>query len=62
MSSTAVVCDTTAYLPTELLAERGVRRISLYVSIDDDQQPESEISDYASFYARLRGSEGGAIE
>jgi DegV family protein with EDD domain len=60
LSSTAVVCDTTAYLPTELLAERGIQRISLYVSVDGDQQPEAEISDYAEFYARLRASEGGA--
>ncbi len=57
---TAVVCDTTAYLPTELLAERGIEMISLYVSIDGHQEPESEISDYADFYQRLRASEGGA--
>ena len=57
---TAVVCDTTAYLPTELLAERGIQTISLYVSVDGHQEPESEISDYAAFYERLRASEGGA--
>jgi DegV family protein with EDD domain len=57
---TAVVCDTTAYLPTELLAERGIETISLYVSIDGQQERESEISDYAGFYERLRASEGGA--
>ncbi len=57
---TAVVCDTTAYLPTELAAERGIERISLYVSIDGHQEQESEISDYAGFYERLRASEGGA--
>jgi len=57
---TAVVCDTTAYLPAELLAERGIETISLYVSIDGHQEPESEISDYADFYQRLRASEGGA--
>ena len=33
-SQTAVVCDTTAYLPAELVAERGIEMISLYVSID----------------------------
>ncbi|MDX6604265.1 MAG: hypothetical protein QOF23_774, partial [Solirubrobacterales bacterium] len=27
----AVVCDTTAYLPPELIAERGIETISLYV-------------------------------
>lgn len=57
---TAVVCDTTAYLPTELLAARGIETISLYVSVDGEQEPESEISDYAAFYERLRASESGA--
>jgi fatty acid kinase fatty acid binding subunit len=58
--STAVVCDTTAYLPDALIAERGIERISLYVSVDDRQEAESEISDFAGFYERLRASEGGA--
>jgi DegV family protein with EDD domain len=57
---TAVVCDTTAYLPDDLVAERGIERISLYVSVGDHQERESEISDYAAFYERLRASEGGA--
>ncbi len=59
-SRTAVVCDTTAYLPSELVAERGIEMISLYVSVEGDQQPESEIRDYAGFFERLRTSEGGA--
>lgn len=57
---TAVVCDTTAYLPTELLAERSIETVSLYVSVDGEQEPESDISDYAAFYERLRASESGA--
>ena len=57
---TAVVCDTTAYLPDDLVAERGIERISLYVSVDDHQERESEISDFAAFYERLRASEEGA--
>jgi DegV family protein with EDD domain len=57
---TAVVCDTTAYLPIELLAERGVTAISLYVSVDDHQEAEAEVDDYAAFYERLRASESGA--
>ena len=57
---TAIVCDTTAYLPSELTAERGIETISLYVSIDGDQQRESEIEDYGAFFERLRASEGGA--
>jgi DegV family protein with EDD domain len=57
---TAVVCDTTAYLPTELLAERGIQTISLYVSIDGKQRRESDITDYPAFFEELRASESGA--
>jgi DegV family protein with EDD domain len=59
-AETAVVCDTTAYLPSELVASLGIKRISLYVSVDGQQESELEISDYAGFYERLRASEGGA--
>jgi DegV family protein with EDD domain len=58
--STAVVCDSTAYLPSGLVSERGIEMISLYVSIDGEQQPESEVHDYGDFYERLRASESGA--
>jgi len=56
----AVVCDTTAYLPAELIASNGIHVVSLYVAVDGVQEPESEISDYAAFYERLRASEEGA--
>ena len=58
----AVVTDTTAYLPEELIAEHGIHRVSLYVTLDQIQRPESEIAgaDYNDFYERLRTSEGGA--
>jgi DegV family protein with EDD domain len=59
-AETAVVCDTTCYLPTELLAERGIKEISLYVAVDGQQERESEISDFDDFYERLRASESGA--
>jgi DegV family protein with EDD domain len=59
-AETAVVCDTTAYLPTGLLAERDIKTISLYVSVDGEQERESEISDFDAFYERLRASESGA--
>ena len=59
-AETAVVCDTTCYLPTELLAERGIKEISLYVAVDGQQERESEISDFDEFYERLRASESGA--
>ncbi|HET7589120.1 MAG TPA: DegV family protein [Solirubrobacterales bacterium] len=57
---TAVVCDTTAYLPSELIASLGIKTISLYVSVDGQQEREAEIADYGGFYERLRASEGGA--
>ena len=59
-ANTAVVCDTTAYLPSELVASMGIQTISLYVAVDGVQEPEAEISDYGAFYERLRASEGGA--
>jgi DegV family protein with EDD domain len=59
-AQTAVVCDTTGYLPPALVAERGIQTISLYVSVDGVQQRESEIEDYAAFYEQLRASEAGA--
>ena len=59
-AQTAVVCDTTAYLPDALVEKRGIERISLYASIDGHQEAESEITDFAGFYERLRASEGGA--
>jgi DegV family protein with EDD domain len=59
-TETAVVCDTTAYLPSELVAARGIQTISLYVAVDGQQEAEADISDYAAFYERLRASEGGA--
>jgi DegV family protein with EDD domain len=59
-AQTAVVCDTTAYLPDQLVAELNIERISLYVSVDGRQEREAEITDFADFYERLRASEGGA--
>lgn len=59
-SKTAVVCDTTAYLPSELVAAHGIHRVSLYVAVDGQQEAESEIADYAEFYERLRASDSGA--
>jgi DegV family protein with EDD domain len=53
---TEVVCDTTAYLPAEVVAERGIHLVSLYVGLDGELQRESEITDYAEFYERLRTS------
>ncbi len=57
---TAVVCDSTAYLPSDLVKERAIETISLYVSVDGRQERELDIDDYAGFYERLRASETGA--
>jgi len=57
---TAVVCDSTGYLPPELIAARGIDVVSLYVSIDGRQEREVDVDDYAGFFQRLRASEGGA--
>ena len=60
VSATAVVCDSTSYLPADLIAAREIEVVSLYVSIDGDQSKETEVGDYAAFFDRLRASEGGA--
>ncbi|HEU5063899.1 MAG TPA: DegV family protein [Solirubrobacterales bacterium] len=59
-AETAVVCDTTAYLPTDLLAARDIKTVSLYVSVDGEQEREADITDFDEFYERLRASESGA--
>jgi DegV family protein with EDD domain len=58
----AVVTDTTAYLPHDLVAGHGIHRVSLYVSLEGVERPEIEITgrEYADFYERLRRSEQGA--
>jgi DegV family protein with EDD domain len=43
-----------------MLAERGVEVISLYVSVDGEQERELEVTDYGDFYQRLRASTSGA--
>jgi DegV family protein with EDD domain len=59
-SETAVVCDSSQYLPPEVIAAKGVGVVSLYVSVDDEQERETEIVDYDDFYSRLRHSSSGA--
>ncbi|HEV7769990.1 MAG TPA: DegV family protein [Solirubrobacterales bacterium] len=59
-AQTAVVCDTTAYLPAEQIAERGIETVSLYVSVDGHQEREADIDDDAAFFERLRASKSGA--
>jgi DegV family protein with EDD domain len=56
-SRTAVVADSTSYLPADLLAKHEVPIISLYVGLEGEQERESEITDLDDFYERLRLSE-----
>jgi EDD domain protein, DegV family len=55
--STAVVADSTSYLPADLLAKHDIRQVSLYVGIEDEQERESDIADLHAFYERLRVSD-----
>jgi DegV family protein with EDD domain len=54
--STAIVTDSTPYLPSELCERWGIGQVSLYVGWDGDLRPEHEY-DVREFYARLRDSE-----
>jgi DegV family protein with EDD domain len=59
-TDTAVVCDSSQYLPPEMIAAKGIGVVSLYVSVDGHQEPELQITDYDDFYSRLRQSSSGA--
>ena len=57
MPSTAVVADTTSYLPPELIEQHDVHLVSLYVGIEGEQDREADIDDLHNFYERLRSSD-----
>jgi len=61
-TETAVVTDSTSYLPDEICAREGIERVSLYVTLDGVEQREAEVSgdEYHRFYERLLKSAGGA--
>jgi len=50
----AIVTDTCHYLPAGLVADAGLRQVSLYVHWPQGAQRESEIADYDAFWRRLR--------
>jgi DegV family protein with EDD domain len=52
--SVAVVTDSTHYLPRELVRERGIHEVSLYVTRGTEAERELEITDLDAFYAGLR--------
>ncbi|MBS1887021.1 MAG: DegV family protein [Actinobacteria bacterium] len=59
-AETAIVCDSSQYLPPEVIGAKGIGVVSLYVSIDGQQERELQITDYDDFYGRLRQSSSGA--
>ena len=61
-TETAVVTDSTSYLPDEVCIREGIERVSVYVSLDGVEQRETEIAgkEYDRFYERLLKSASGA--
>ncbi|MBV9212919.1 MAG: DegV family protein [Actinobacteria bacterium] len=57
MTPVAVVSDTTAYLPAQVVEENGIRLVSLYVNFGDDMVRESDVRDYPAFFDRLRSAD-----
>ena len=57
VSPVAVVTDTTGSLPNELVRERGINLVSLYVNWDGRSERESDISNLDVFYDWLRGTQ-----
>src|SRR5256885_12428084 len=58
MTRVAVVSDTTAYLPTEIVAANQIHLVSLYVNFGTERtERESEIGDFERFYDELRRAE-----
>ncbi len=58
MPQVAVVTDTTANLPSGLIAECDVTVVPLYVIFGPDRtERESDITDYRAFFEELRGAE-----
>ena len=58
MPPVAVVTDTTAYLPADVVDRQGIVLVPLYVVFGADRTvKESEITDYPAFFEELRGSE-----
>jgi DegV family protein with EDD domain len=51
-----IVTDTCHYLPQPLVAENGIREVSLYVHHEGTAEPESAITDYGAYYHKLATS------
>jgi DegV family protein with EDD domain len=57
---TAIVCDSTTYLPAKVIDAHGIEVISLYVTVNGRQAREADITDLPGFYDELRASESAA--
>jgi DegV family protein with EDD domain len=54
----AVVSDTTAYMPAEVVEANDIRLVSLYVNFDGERtEREADISDFDAFYDELRSAQ-----
>jgi len=53
----AVVTDTTAYLPADLVDRYGISVVPLYVVFPDRTVRETEITDYNAFFEELRAGD-----
>src|ERR687891_638342 len=54
MQRVAIVADTTAYLPSDLVERHGIHLVSLYVNWDDGSEREADMPNFDDFYRRLR--------
>jgi DegV family protein with EDD domain len=54
MQRVAIVADTTAYLPAELVERHGIHLVSLYVNWEDSSEREADMPNFDAFYDRLR--------
>jgi fatty acid kinase fatty acid binding subunit len=53
---TAIVTDSTPYLPADLISRWRIDQVSLYVGWDGDLRAETDYEDLDAFYAKLQAS------
>jgi len=53
----AIVADTTAYLPADLVERHGIHLVSLYVNWEDESEREVDMPSFDDFYKRLRSAD-----
>jgi DegV family protein with EDD domain len=56
-ASVAIVSDTTAYFPAEVVRDNEISLVSLYVNWEDRSERELDMPNFDDFYDRLRGTE-----